>query len=382
MSRPIFMGVPPGWNYAIPGRISNQMGRIEPMFIDRGNRALYPLHVETIFPLPEFTTLRRLARFVFETSILRIFEMGAWVSFWLVGLVWGSSYLLIRIGVQELTTFQVVFIRTVIAAIGLNAVVLLQGKRLPRDWPTLRALILLGLGNTVAPFLLITWGEKSVESGLAGVLQATVSLFSLIIAHFAFQDERMTLQKVAGIVTGFIGVMILGSRSWQNGQFVPGSLVGQLAIILASLFYASFGAYSKKVIRKDVEPIVVAAGSITTAAVVTGIFAVISPALGGEIPKRLAEISAEPMVAVLLLGVLNTFLAYTMFYSIVKALGASRTSMVAYVIPPVSLVLGVIFLDEKLDWRLILGAALIFAAIGIVNLKLFRRPAPALSEAQ
>jgi drug/metabolite transporter (DMT)-like permease len=71
-----------------------------------------------------------------------------------------------------------------------------------------------------------------------------------------------------------------------------------------------------------------------------------------------------------------------MFYSVVKALGVARTSMVTYVIPPVSVALGVIFLDEKLDWRLILGAALIFAAIGIVNLKLFRRPAPALSEAQ
>src|SRR5215471_14075230 len=122
--------------------------------------------------------------------------MRAWVMFWLVGLIWGSSYLLIRIGVQELTPFQVVFIRTAIAAVGLNIVAYLQGKRYPKEWLSRRSLILLGLGNVVAPFLLITWGEKSVESGLAGVLQATASLFALIIAHFAFQDERMTPQKV------------------------------------------------------------------------------------------------------------------------------------------------------------------------------------------
>src|SRR3954465_3145932 len=116
----------------------------------------------------------------------------AWGGFWLLALIWGSSFLFIRIGVEQLSTFQLVFIRTGIAAVGLNIVVYLRGKRLPTDRAGVRDVVILGVVNTVIPFALITWGEKSIESGLAAVLQATAALFTMIVAHVVFADERIS----------------------------------------------------------------------------------------------------------------------------------------------------------------------------------------------
>lgn len=296
-----------------------------------------------------------------------------WGGFWLLAVIWGSSFLFIRISVEEMDQFQIVFIRTLIAAMGLNLVLLFRGKHLPTDWKSLRPLILLGIGNTVIPFTLITWGEKTVESGLASVLQSTASLFTLVIAHFALQDERMNWQKVLGIILGFIGVMVLASRSWAGGQVVTGDLLGQLAIVVASLCYAVGGVYSKTVIRNRIEPLVVSAGAMTTAAVLSGLLMVLSPYFGGSEPTPLYSLSTRTLGAVLLLGFLNTFIAYLIFYNLVQTLGAARTSMVTYVIPVVGLFLGAVFLNEAIDIRLILGAVLIFIGIGIVNLRLTRR---------
>lgn len=305
--------------------------------------------------------------------------MAKWAGFWLVGLIWGSSFLLIRISVEELNQFQIVFIRTGIAALGLNLVLLIRGKRLPTNWQSLRSLILIGLGNTTIPFLLITWGEKSVESGLASVLQATASLFGLIIAHFSFADERITPQKVVGLAAGFAGVTLLASRSWADGQVITGDLLGQGAIVLASLFYAIFTVYSRKVCY-NVEPMIVSTGAMTTAAISSGFLMLVAPLLGGPAATPLNEVSSHVLTSVLALGFVNTFIAYLIFYSLIPALGAARTTMVTYVVPPVGLLLGVVFLNEVLDARLLIGAAMIFMGIGIVNLRFRRSKRASLSQ--
>lgn len=299
--------------------------------------------------------------------------MSKWAAFWAVALIWGSSFLLIRVGVEELSTWQVVFMRTGIAAIGLNIVLRLRGKHLPTDLREWFPLIVLGIGNTLMPFILITWGEQSVESGLASVLNATAALFTLVIAHFAFADERITPQKVVGLVLGFVGVVILASRAWVDGEVMTGNLMGQLAIVGASLCYAYFGVYSRKVIQQKFEPMVVSAGAMTSAAIAAGIGILFTLFTGGHAATPLTQVSGDVLWAILILGLLNTFIAYLMFYWVIQQLGSSRASMVTYVIPVVGLTLGALVLDEQLDARLLLGAALIFMGIGVVNLKLFRR---------
>lgn len=296
----------------------------------------------------------------------------AWIGFWLLALIWGSSYLFIRIGVEQVPPFQLVFIRTGIAAIGLTTVVYLRGKRLPTDWRSIGDLLFLGIVNTVFPFALITWGETRIESGLASVLQATSALFSLVVAHFVFVDERITWRKVAGLSAGFLGVVVLASRS--TGQTTVGitpamHLLGQMAIVVSSLCYAVGGVYGRKAMQSRLEPIVTAAGAMLVAAVTTGILASLSPMLGGPAPVAISEFTPRVLGAVVTLGFVNTFTAYLIFYSLIAALGAARTSMVTYVLPVIGLGLGAIFLGEQVDLRLLVGAILILGSIGVVNLK-------------
>lgn len=295
----------------------------------------------------------------------------AWGGFWLLALIWGSSFLFIRIGVEQLPPFQLVFLRTAIAALGLHLVVALRGMRLPQDWRSLGDLLVLGLVNTVLPFALITWGETRIESGLASVLQGTAALFTLVLAHFSFADERITWRKAAGLLIGFLGVVLLATRgSGAPGASADGAehLLGQLAVIGASLCYAIGGTYGRRAMQRKMEPVVVAAGTMTVAAAVSGVITLIAPLVGGPAPTGLAELSPIVLGAVLALGLINTFGAYLIFYPLVAVLGATRASLVTYVIPVVGLALGALVLAEPIDLLLIVGAALIVGGIGVVNL--------------
>jgi drug/metabolite transporter (DMT)-like permease len=294
----------------------------------------------------------------------------AWIGFWVLAFIWGSSFLFIRIGVEQLPTFQLVFIRTGIAAVGLNIVVFLRGKRLPTDAAGARDVTVLAVVNTVVPFALITWGEHIIESGLAAVLQATAALFTMVVAHFAFTDERVTRRTAAGLVFGFAGVVVLASRTTAGDTVATNArlqLLGQLAIVAASFCYALGGVYSRKAIHRRLEPIVAAAGAMTVTAAISGVIAYLAPLVGGPAPVALGALTPRVLGAILTLGVLNTFLAYLIFYATIETLGAGKASMVTYVIPAVGLTLGALFLDEPVDARLLTGAAMIVGSIGICS---------------
>ncbi len=299
-------------------------------------------------------------------------QTRAWVYFWLVGLVWGSSFLLIRVGVTELHPFHVVFIRTGIAAIGLGLVLVISRRHIPRDWRVLRSLVIIGIGNTAIPFTLLSIGLIRIDSGLSSVLQSTAALFSLVIAHFAFADERINPRKVAGLLAGFVGVVILASRSWQDGQLIIEDLAGQLMVVGASLCYATFTTYSRRTLnRTHIEPIVLSGIAMMSAALGECVLIFVTAPFGTPLTVS-ASVSSDILWAVIGLGVVNTFFAYLMYYSVVNTLGVARASMVTYIVPVVGLALGVLFLNEVIDIKLILGAALIFTGIGIVNLNVKR----------
>lgn len=306
-----------------------------------------------------------------ENQRLNVMNRLAWGLFWVVGLIWGSSFLLIRVGVEAVPASQLVLTRTVIAAIGLNAVLLLRGMRLPTDWPTLRGLAIIGIGNSAVPYMLIAVGEQTVPSGLTAVLQATAALFTLMIAHFALADERITARKVLGLALGFSGIVVLSSRQLGSGSALNEGFLGMIAIMGGSLFYATFTVYSKRLIRKDVLPLQVAAGSFLSAAVGGAVLCLIEPLFpGGRTFVPYTALDADVLRAIVVLGLLNTFVAYLFFYYLVQQLGAFRASMVTYIVPVVGLLLGWIILDEQIDALLLLGAGLIFIGIGVVNLRL------------
>ena len=207
------------------------------------------------------------------------------------------------------------------------------------------------------------------------MLQATAALFTMIVAHFAFADERVTRRTVAGLVVGFAGVVVLASRTAGDAVAVDATLhvLGQLAIVVASFCYALGGVYSRKAIQRRLEPIVAAAGAMTVTALISGVLTYTVPLVGGAAPVALAGLTPHVLGAILTLGVLNTFVAYLIFYATIETLGAARASMVTYVIPAVGLTLGALFLDEPVDLRLLTGAAMIVGSIGICSAAAGRR---------
>lgn len=289
----------------------------------------------------------------------------AWISFFILSVVWGSSFMLIRIGVEEIPPSQLVFIRTAIAAVGLNIVLLMRGKRFPTDAATLRTLILIGLFNSTVPYLLIAIGEQTITSSLTSVIQAVVPMFALIIAHFALPDEHITPNKVIGIVLGFIGVLILVVRPEDVSK--QNDVLGAIAIIIASLSYASATVYTRRTVSGKLDPIVIAAGSFISATFFALIAMLIEPLIGGQAAIDIFALETEIWASALMLGFFNTFIAYLFYYYIVQQLGAFRASNVTYVVPVVAILLGWVVLKEIPDARFIQGALLIFLGIAVIN---------------
>jgi len=282
-----------------------------------------------------------------------------WVTFWSLGLIWGSSFLWIKIALGDVGPFTLVAWRLLIGVIGLALVVLINRPAFPRERRVYGMLALLGLINTALPFVLISWGEQTIDSAVASILNGTVPLFAMIIAHFALEDDRMTRARVAGLILGFLGVVVLMSGELAGGGLGQGGL-GQVAVLVAAVLYAFSSVFARKnlhgqsrVVQAFV-PLVVADLFIWTGAV-----AIEAPAL---VPTtRLA------WFALLWLGLLGSCVAYLLLFTLLHRVGPTRTTMVTYVFPVVGLVLGIVFLHEPVTASLVIGAAMVMAGILVVN---------------
>ena len=284
-----------------------------------------------------------------------------WAVFLALGLIWGSSFLWIKIAIQELDAFTLVGWRLLFGTLGMVVVILVRRPPLPRTWQTWASLALLGIINTALPFVLISWGEKSIDSAVASVLNSTVPLFTLVLAHFALHDEPITARKAAGLLIGFGGIVVLMARDLEAGVLRAGAL-GQLAVLLAALSYASASVFARRTMR-EVPPLVQA---FVPMAIADAIVWTVATQVGD--PGRLPAIPLT-WVALLWLGLLGSCVAYLLFYNLLHSVGATRTTMVTYVFPVVGVTLGVLFLNELADWHLLAGAALVVASLVVVNWK-------------
>jgi drug/metabolite transporter (DMT)-like permease len=294
--------------------------------------------------------------------------MKNWVIFGALGTIWGSSFLLIKVGVADLGPLPLVSVRLGLAGLTMFAFLRLTQRAWPRNRRDLSALIAVGVLNTAVPFTLITWGEQDIDSGLATVLNATVPLFTLVIAHFALVDERISPQKIAGLVVGFAGVVILASR--DAGSSSPNPLSRQLAVLVASACYATSAVIIRRYLRR-VDPLTVAGGSL----MIGGLTILPITLLAVRPLPSPASVSLESGLAVVVLALLNTVVAYFLFYHLIDTWGATRTTLVTYTMPPVGVTLGAIFLDEIVDWKIVVGAALILGGIVATNWRRKRQEA-------
>ncbi len=284
-----------------------------------------------------------------------------WVLFLALGLIWGSSFLWIKIAVREVDAFTLVGWRLLFGTLGMVAVIALRRPPFPRGrsiWP---ALALLGIINTALPFVLISWGQKTIDSAVASILNSTVPLFTMVIAHFALHDEPITARKAVGLLIGFGGVSALMARDLEAGSLGVG-ILGQAAVLLAAASYASASVFARRTMR-EVSPLVQA---FVPMAIADAIVWTAATQVGN--PGRLPALPLT-WVALLWLGLLGSCAAYLLYFNLLHSVGATRTTMVTYVFPVVGVTLGVLFLDELADWRLLVGAALVVTSLAIVNWK-------------
>ena len=287
-----------------------------------------------------------------------------WLVFMALGFMWGSSYLFIMLGLGTLTPFTLVALRLAVGAALLAAVLLVAREPVPRDLRTYGHLVVLSVLSIVLPFSLITWAELSVASSLASILVATVPLFVIVIAALALRDEPMTLNGVVGLVIGFVGVILLTARGPMSGD---GGLLPQLALLGAAASYGAGGVYARRTIH-GLRPMVPAAFQV-----VFGFAISAALALAFERPFDLRP-DAVAWLSILWLGVFGSGLAYLAFFRLLGVWGATRTSLVAYLMPVVGIVLGVVVASEPIDLRMVAGTALIIGGVALVNARYGRRP--------
>ena len=290
-------------------------------------------------------------------------KLKEWGVFTLLGLIWGTSFLWIKIAVQEVGPFVLVAFRLLFGLLGLLVVMFFQRQNIPRYRRTWLAFLFMGFFNTALPFTLISWGETRIDSGLASILNGTVPLFTIIIAHFWLHDEKITLPRIGGLAVGFIGVVVLVSRD-VGPQGLHGNVFGQLAVIAAAVSYALAITFSRRYLR-GVAPVLQSFAVLLIADAMLWLAVPVAekPLIWPSLPMT--------WLALAWLGVLGSCTAYLMFFWLINAWGPTRASLVTYVFPVIGLLLGIIFLGETADWRLLAGSLLIVGGILVVNLKQF-----------
>ena len=297
-----------------------------------------------------------------------------WIVFLLLGAIWSSSFMWIKIAIQEVGPITLVAFRALFGLLFGIVVILFQRVQLPRTSKEWIPLLVVGLTNVAIPFFLISWGEQHIDSAVASILDATVPLFTILLAHFVLQDDKITLPKMSGLIVGFIGIIVLMSKDLGASR---SSLLGQLAVIVASLFYAISAVYVRKT-TVDVPGVLRSAGPLVSASLTMWLGAFVF-----ESPVTLPQLGIT-WVALLFMGVLGSGLAFMMAYYLIHEIGPTRSTMVTYLFPLGGVVLGVLVLHEQLTWHVIAGAALIIASLAVANWEPKRRvlnePAQAASD--
>lgn len=281
-----------------------------------------------------------------------------WLLFLALGAAWGSSYLFIAIALRSVGPFTLVATRLAIGTAVLAGFVAGRGVRLPRDARTYVDLAVLAILNLVVPFSLATWGQKSIDSGLASILNATIPLFTVVLAAGLLADERLSLASLAGLVLGFGGVVLLTAPGLAGG--IHASVAGEAALLVSSVSYAAANVFVRRRLR-GLDPLAMAFFQVGFAFVATA-----GLALAFERPFA-NGVGLDAAVSIVWLGVAASGLAYVGLFRLIDGWGSTRSSTVAYALPVVGVALGWAVLGEPIDWRVLLGTACVIGGVALAN---------------
>ncbi len=282
-----------------------------------------------------------------------------WIVFLALGFFWGSSYLWIKIGLESLPPLTLISLRLALGAAFLATVVAIAKQELPKTRRMYGHLLVMAVVNIVIPFMLIGYGEQSIDSALASILNATVPLTVIVLAPLFLPDERVTLAKAAGLAVGFAGVIILLAPDLLH--LSDASLEGELMLLGSSVSYGVGGVYSRRNVH-GLRPMVPALFQVGFAACI-----MVPLALIVDRPWETVHPEPSAIVAVLWLGLLGSGLAYLCFFTILQRWGATRTSTVAYLLPVVGIVAGALVLNDPVTIERVVGTLLVIAGIALVS---------------
>jgi drug/metabolite transporter (DMT)-like permease len=278
-----------------------------------------------------------------------------WFLLLILSMLWGGSFFFSKVAVAELRPFTLVLGRVAIAATALHLIVLARGQRLPTSLRTWGSFAVMAVLNNVIPFSLIFWGQTQIPSGLASVLNATTPLWTVLLAHYLTHDERLTSQRLAGVLIGLGGAAIVIGPDALRGLTL--NVLAQLAVVGAGVAYALAGIYGKRF--TGIEPAVVAAGQVTcTALMMVPLVAWVDRPWLSPMP------GATTWAALLGLGLLSTATAYLIYFRLLASAGATNVLLVTMLVPVSALLLGVAVLGERFELRHLAGMALV--ALGLM----------------
>ncbi len=284
----------------------------------------------------------------------------------LLALFWGSSFLWIKIGLAGFTPVQMTFVRLVLGSSVLLVLCYAGRRRLPKDRVLWGHLTVAALVGNAVPFTLFAVGEQTVDSGVAGVLNATTPLWVLLIAIVLRTERELSATKVSGLLLGFLGTVLIFSP-WEVAVVSWGALI----ILAAAICYAiSFAYIGRFVSGRDVAPIALSASQIIAA---TGLTALALPVAGLDT----VHLRWDAALAVAVLGIFGTGFAFALNYRLITDEGPTNAAAVAYLLPVVSVLLGALFLDETLTPHVVAGMVVVLAGVALTRVRRRRLVVPA-----
>lgn len=287
----------------------------------------------------------------------------AWAELLLLGLLWGGSFLAIRIALDELPVLTMVLHRTGWAALALWLVVALLRLPLPRDPRVCAAFFVMGLLNNIIPFGLMGWGQLHIESGLTSILNAATAVLSVLISAAIFADEKLTPRRAVGVAIGFAGVALAIGPEALHGFDIRST--AQIAVLAGAVSYGLASAWARARLS-HLPPLVAAAGMLTASSLM-----LVPAVLVVDGPPRF-DLAPRTWGAIGYYALFSTALAYLLYYRIVAMAGSANLMLVTLLIPPVAIVLGALVLDETLRPLAFAGFALLALGLLILNGTLFR----------
>jgi drug/metabolite transporter (DMT)-like permease len=295
-----------------------------------------------------------------EPTISNTMGFQEWGLVLALSVIWGGSFFFIGVAVKSLPPLTLVFLRVALAAVVLNLFVPAIGLRMPVDRKIWAAFFGMGFINNLLPFSLIVWGQTHIASGLASILNATTPVFTVIVAHFLTRDEKLTVNRLIGVMVGLAGVgIIIGPEAIKG---FGANVFAQLAVLGAAVSYSFAGIYGRRFRRMGVHPVVTATGQVSASSIM-----LLPLALAVDHPWLLPIPNTSAWGAVLGLAIISTAVAYIIFFRVLAKAGATNIMLVTFLIPVSAILLGSIFLGEQLAWRHFSGMMLIGAGLGAID---------------